>query len=44
MKKLTRNKIKAEDLTKQVRNRIKTTIWEKQKLKKVSKKLLNHSR
>ena len=32
MKKLTRNKIKAEDLTKQVRNRIKTTIWEKQNI------------
>lgn len=33
IKKLAREKIKAEALTKQVRNRIKTTIWEKQNLR-----------
>ena len=33
IKNLARQKIKAEALTKQVRNRIKTTIWEKQNLR-----------
>ena len=29
MKKITRDKILAEDLTRQVRDRIKTTLWKK---------------
>lgn len=33
IKKLAREKIKAEALSKQVRNRMKTTIWEKQNLR-----------
>ena len=33
IKNLARQKIKAEASTKQVRNRIKTTIWEKQNLR-----------
>ena len=33
IKNLARQKIKGEALTKQVRNRIKTTIWEKQNLR-----------
>lgn len=33
IRKLAQNKIKAEALTKQVRDRIKTTIWEKQNLR-----------
>ena len=32
-KKLARNKIEAEDVTKQVRDIIKTTKWQKQDLK-----------
>lgn len=33
IKKLAREKIKAEALSKQVRNRMKTTVWEKQNLR-----------
>lgn len=33
IKKLAREKIKAEALSKQARNRMKTTIWEKQNLR-----------
>lgn len=33
IKKLAREKIKAEALSKQVRNRMRTTIWEKQNLR-----------
>lgn len=33
IRKLAQNKIEAEALTKQVRDKVKTTIWEKQNLR-----------
>ena len=42
IRKFARNKIEAESLTKQVRDKIKTTIWEKNKIwEKVPEKILN---
>ena len=41
-KKLARNKIEADALTKQVRDIIKITKWQKQDAREVLKKHLNH--